>query len=44
LHSYAKGDAIPVPNFVYYTVVVIVIVAIWAYWNERRFKEKPIME
>ncbi|MBE0650995.1 MAG: cytochrome c biogenesis protein CcsA [Bacteroidales bacterium] len=44
LHSYAKGDPIPVPNFVYYTIAVIVIVAIWAWWNERRFKEKPIIE
>ena len=44
LHSYAKGDAIPVPNFVYYTVVVVFVVAVWAYFNERRYKEKPIIE
>lgn len=44
LHSYAKGDPIPIPNFVYYTVAVVVIVAIWAYWKEQKFKEKPIIE
>jgi len=44
LHSYAKGDAIPIPHFVYYTVVVVFVVAVWAYFNERRFKEKPIIE
>ncbi|NOX85100.1 MAG: c-type cytochrome biogenesis protein CcsB [Chlorobi bacterium] len=40
LHSYASGDAVPVPTFVYYTLVVIAIIAVWAYINERRFVKK----
>ncbi len=36
LHSYAAGDPVPVPTFVYYTVGIITAVAIWAYFNERR--------
>ncbi|NOU46239.1 MAG: cytochrome c biogenesis protein CcsA [Bacteroidales bacterium] len=36
LHSYAKGDPVPVPTFVYYTVAVIFIVAVGAFINERR--------
>jgi cytochrome c-type biogenesis protein CcsB len=36
LHSYAKGDPVPVPNFVYYTVAVIAIVSVTAWLNERK--------
>lgn len=38
LHSYAKGDPVPVPDFVYYTVATIIVVAIWAYFREKRFQ------
>ncbi len=38
LHSYAAGDPVPVPTFVYYTVATITSVAIWAYLNEKRFQ------
>lgn len=41
LHSYAAGDPVPVPSFVYYTVAVIASVAIWAYLNERKYQYKP---
>lgn len=41
LHSYAAGDPVPVPSFVYYTVAVIIIVAIWAYITERKFQYLP---
>lgn len=37
LHSYAAGDPVPVPTFVYYTVAVIFFVSLWAYLNNRRF-------
>ena len=40
LHSYASGDPVPIPSFVYYTLMVIAIVSIWAYVNERRFAKK----
>ncbi len=36
LHSYAKGDPVPVPTFVYYTVVVIAILSVLAYFNNRK--------
>ncbi|PKP53634.1 MAG: cytochrome C biogenesis protein [Bacteroidetes bacterium HGW-Bacteroidetes-1] len=41
LHSYAAGDPVPVPSFVYYTVAVITIVAVWAFINERKFQFLP---
>ena len=37
LHSYAKGDPVPVPNFVYYTLIVVVVVSVMAYISERKF-------
>jgi len=36
LHSYAKGDPLPIPAFVYYTVVVIFLLAVLAYLNFKR--------
>jgi cytochrome c-type biogenesis protein CcsB len=39
LHSYAKGDPVPVPTFVYYTVAVIFSVALMAFINERRISK-----
>ena len=44
LHSYAAGDPVPIPTFVYYTAAVITIVAVWAYFNNERFKPKGINE
>lgn len=40
LHSYAKGDPVPVPTFVYYTVAVIFSVALMAFINERRLAKQ----
>ncbi|MEN8247653.1 MAG: cytochrome c biogenesis protein CcsA [Bacteroidota bacterium] len=37
LHSYAAGDPVPIPNFVYYTIVIIAVVSIVAFFNNRRF-------
>ncbi len=36
LHSYAKGDPVPIPDFVYYLVGVIILVVVWAYNKEHR--------
>lgn len=41
LHSYAKGDPVPIPTFVYYTVSIIIIVSIAAYINYRRIRKTP---
>jgi len=37
LHSYASGDPVPMPTFVYYAIGVIAVVSLWAYINNRRF-------
>jgi len=39
LHSYAKGDPVPIPDFVYYTLGVIILTVVWAYNNEQRIKK-----
>jgi hypothetical protein len=35
LHSYAKGDPLPIPVFVYYTLAIVTIVAVAAYVNQK---------
>ncbi len=39
LHSYAAGDPVPVPNFVYYALIVIAAISILAYISDRRYNE-----
>jgi len=36
LHSYAKGDPVPIPDFIYYVLVVIFAVAVFAYLKEEK--------
>ncbi len=36
LHSYAAGDPLPVPGFVYYTVSIIAVISVLAYINQKR--------
>ncbi len=38
LHSYAKGDPVPIPTFVYYTIATIIIVGIFSYINDRKYR------
>ena len=38
LHSYATGDPIPIPNWVYVVVASILIISTLAYLKKRRFK------
>ena len=38
LHSYAAGDPIPVPNWVYISVVICLIIGTWAYIRNRKIK------
>jgi cytochrome c-type biogenesis protein CcsB len=42
LHSYAKGDPVPVPSFVYYTLIVIGVISIMAYLADRRFVAQTV--
>ncbi len=41
LHSYAAGDPVPVPTFVYYAIAVIGVVSVWAYINDRKYRLLP---
>jgi hypothetical protein len=36
LHSYAAGDPVPIPTFVYYTVGIVFTTIIIAYFRNRR--------
>ncbi len=38
LHSYAGGDPVPVPTITYPILIVIFLIAFFAYTNERRFE------
>ena len=43
LHSYAKGDPMPLPNFIYYTILVVVMVGALAYSRQRKYlKDRKI--
>jgi len=44
LHSYAKGDPVPVPSFVYYTIAIVAIVSIMGYINYNRNKKLSFEE
>lgn len=36
LHSYAGGDPVPVPNFVYVSIFLIVSLSVFAYWKKKK--------
>ncbi len=38
LHSYAGGDPVPVPSFVYYTVFIFIVLTVGAWYNYNKFK------
>jgi hypothetical protein len=40
MHSYAKGDPLPIPDFVYYTVATILVVGIYAWYNNRKLEKE----
>ena len=42
LHSYAKGDPVPIPAFVYWVVAIITLTAIAAYFVEKKMKQKIV--
>ncbi len=39
LHSYAAGDPVPIPPFVYYSVAILTLISLFAYWRFREFKK-----
>jgi len=36
LHSYAQGDAVPIPSFVFYALAVLIIMILFAWSKERK--------
>ncbi len=38
LHSYATGDPVPIPKWVYIVVVCIIIISCLAYWRKKKVK------
>ena len=38
LHSYAKGDPMPIPSFVYYSIVIVTLVVVLAKWRQKQLK------
>jgi cytochrome c-type biogenesis protein CcsB len=40
LHSYATGDPVPIPNWVYIVVGVLFVLSVLAYFKKRKFKLK----
>ncbi len=39
LHSYAAGDPVPIPNFVYYAVAVLTVISLVAGWRNSVFNK-----
>jgi len=39
LHSYAAGDPVPIPSFVYYAVAILTVISLLAGWRNRVFNK-----
>jgi hypothetical protein len=37
LHSYAAGDPVPIPTWVYIALVAVSLISLWAYIRKRKF-------
>jgi len=45
LHSYAAGDPVPIPNWVYYAVISLIFISLAAYLKYKKYfhnKKLPI--
>lgn len=38
MHSYATGDPVPIPNWIYFAIGFFVLFAVVSYWRYKRFK------
>lgn len=38
LHSYAQGDPVPIPSFVFYAFGTLIILIVFAWYKEKRYK------
>lgn len=41
MHSYAKGDPLPIPSFVYYAVAIVLITGVLAYLKQKMLASNP---
>jgi len=39
LHSYATGDPVPIPKFVYVVTVIVLLISVLAYVRQKKFKD-----
>jgi cytochrome c-type biogenesis protein CcsB len=39
LHSYAAGDPVPIPAFVYYAVGILTLIGVLAFWRNQQYKK-----
>jgi cytochrome c-type biogenesis protein CcsB len=39
LHSYAAGDPVPIPSFIYYAVAILTIIGVLAWWRKQGFEK-----
>ncbi len=40
MHSYASGDPVPIPAWIYYAIAFFVLFAIMSYWRYRNFEKR----
>lgn len=43
MHSYAQGDPLPIPPFLYYALVTLLILAIFSYVNYKKFNKNTVV-
>lgn len=39
MHSYAKGDPVPIPNWIYYFIAFVVVFSIVSFWRFKKYKK-----
>jgi cytochrome c-type biogenesis protein CcsB len=39
LHSYAAGDPLPIPKFIYVVIAIVILVSVFAYYRKNRFRK-----
>jgi cytochrome c-type biogenesis protein CcsB len=44
MHSYAAGDPVPIPTFVYYTVAIVFLVSLFSYLNHLKMNKFAKLE
>ena len=42
LHSYATGDPVPIPKFVYIVTAIVLVLTLWAYYRQQKFNKSKL--